>query len=209
MKFIINIGVLIGRLSLILPTKLFFPFYMFRRAVVTGRWKGRFAAFGANSMLAPGVRLLTPENIRVGEKSSIMSNCVLETCPDAGLRPEMIIGDGVSLGEHSHITCARKVVIGNGVLTGRFVLITDNAHGASVPEEMDVPPMRRPVSVNSKKMGGVVIGDNVWIGDKVTILPGVTIGKGSIIAANAVVTTDVPPYSVAGGVPAKVLKIIK
>ena len=57
--------------------------------------------------------------------------------------------------------------------------------------------------------GGIYIGDNVWIGDKVTILPNVTIGKGCIIAANAVVTKDIPEYSVAAGVPAKVIKIIK
>ena len=55
--------------------------------------------------------------------------------------------------------------------------------------------------------GRVVIGNNVWIGDKATILPGVTIGDGAIIAANAVVTKDVPQYSVVGGNPAKVIKI--
>lgn len=56
--------------------------------------------------------------------------------------------------------------------------------------------------------GPVIIGDNVWIGDKVSILSGVTIGKGSVIACNAVVTKDVPSYSVVGGVPAKVIKQI-
>lgn len=55
-----------------------------------------------------------------------------------------------------------------------------------------------------KKM--VTIGNDVWIGQRVTIMPGVTIGDGCIIATNAVVTKDVPPYSVVGGVPAKVLK---
>ena len=52
----------------------------------------------------------------------------------------------------------------------------------------------------------VVIGDDVWIGTRVTILPGVHIGSGSIIGAGAVVTHDIPPYSIAGGVPAKVIK---
>nr|WP_143033346.1 DapH/DapD/GlmU-related protein [Prevotellamassilia timonensis] len=54
--------------------------------------------------------------------------------------------------------------------------------------------------------GKVIIEDDCWIGFNVIILPGVTIGKGSIIGAGAVVTKSIPPYSVAGGVPAKVIK---
>ena len=54
--------------------------------------------------------------------------------------------------------------------------------------------------------GPVVIGNNVWIGDKATILPGVTIGDGAVIAVNAVVTKDVPVYSVAAGNPARIIK---
>ena len=52
----------------------------------------------------------------------------------------------------------------------------------------------------------VVIGNDVWIGDRVIIMPGVHVGDGSIIAAGAVVTHDVPPYTIVGGVPAKVIK---
>ena len=54
--------------------------------------------------------------------------------------------------------------------------------------------------------GGIVIGDNVWIGDKCTILSGVSIGDGCIIAANSVVTQNVPSYSVVAGVPARIIK---
>ena len=52
----------------------------------------------------------------------------------------------------------------------------------------------------------VTIGNDVWLGQRVMIMPGVTIGNGSIVAAGAVVTKDIPPYSIVGGVPAKVLK---
>ena len=51
----------------------------------------------------------------------------------------------------------------------------------------------------------VFIEDDVWIGANCTIIMGVTIGKGSIIAANAVVSKDIPPYSIVGGVPARIL----
>lgn len=56
--------------------------------------------------------------------------------------------------------------------------------------------------------GPVVIEDNVWIGEHACIMPGTTIGKGSIVGANAVVTKDVPPYSLVGGVPAKLIKTL-
>lgn len=54
--------------------------------------------------------------------------------------------------------------------------------------------------------GPVIIGSNVWFGDKATILPNVTIGDGAVIAANSVVTKDVPAYSVVAGNPAKIIK---
>ena len=57
--------------------------------------------------------------------------------------------------------------------------------------------------------GPVVIGNNVWLADKVSVMPGVTIGDGAIVAANAVVTKDVPPYALVAGIPAKVIKIMK
>ena len=134
-----------------------------------------------------------------------MSHCIIETCAVDGNNPQLKIGDRVSLGEYSHITCANKVTIGDGVLTGRFVLITDNSHGNNTNETADIAPLAREIHSN----GPVHIGENVWIGDKVTILPNVTIGKGCIIAANAVVTKDIPEYSVAAGIPAKVIKTIK
>ena len=108
----------------------------------------------------------------------------------------------MELGDHSHITCANKIVIGSGVLTGKRILITDNSHGSITLEQLQVAPKSRPVI----SKGDVFIGKNVWIGEKASIMPGVTIGEGSIIGANAVVTSDIPPYSVAVGTPARIVK---
>ncbi len=116
--------------------------------------------------------------------------------------PKITIGDNVSIGAFNHITCINKIVIGNGVLTGKWVTITDNSHGDTSFATLQEIPRKR--SVVSK--GAVVLCDNVWIGDKATILPGVTIGEGAVIAANSVVTKDVPPYSIVAGCPAKVIK---
>lgn len=117
----------------------------------------------------------------------------------------MIIGDNCNFGEFNHITCLNRIIIGNGVLTGRFVLITENSHGRTNGEDIGLPPEQR--CIVSK--GAVIIGNNVWIGDKVSIMPNVTIGEGAIIAANAVVTHNVPPYTLVAGCPAKVMKKIK
>ncbi len=118
--------------------------------------------------------------------------------------PEISIGENVCIGEYVHITAINKIVIGNGVLTGRWVLITDNSHGLFTKSELEERPIARPIY----SKGEVIIGNNVWIGDKATILPNVHVGDGAIIAANAVVTKDVPAYSLAAGNPARVIKNI-
>lgn len=120
------------------------------------------------------------------------------------LKPSISIGDNCNFGAFNHITSINNIIIGDNCLTGKWVTITDNSHGTISAKEMEVAPLLRPVF----SKGPVVIGKNVWIGDKATILPAVNIGDGAIIAANAVVTKDVPPYAVVGGNPAKVIKII-
>ena len=116
--------------------------------------------------------------------------------------PEIRIGENCCFGAWNHITATNKIQIGNNLLTGKWVTITDNSHGETNFETLQMPPIMRPIT----SKGPVIIGNNVWIGDKVTILPGVTVGDGAIIAANAVVTKDVPAYSVAAGNPAKIIK---
>ena len=148
------------------------------------------------------MKLGNAKHISLGNNVSVMSHCVLEC---TGYLAEMVLGNNISIGEYSHITCAQKIVIGDGLLTGRYVLITDNAHGENLPNELNIPPLERRVCSS----GPVTIGRNVWIGDKATILPDVTIGDGAVIAANAVVTKDVPPFSVAAGCPARVIKTVK
>ena len=175
---------------------------MFRRALATGRYSSRFRTIGKNTKLAPGMKLGNVKHISLGNNVSVMSHCVLEC---TGYLAEMVLGNNISIGEYSHITCAQKMVIGDGLLTGRYVLITDNAHGENLPNELNIPPLERRVCSS----GPVTIGRNVWIGDKATILPDVTIGDGAVIAANAVVTKDVPPFSVAAGCPARVIKTVK
>ena len=119
--------------------------------------------------------------------------------------PSITIGDNCNINEFNHITACRQITIGDNLLTGRYVYISDNSHGSSKYEELLLHPHKRPLHVK----GPVVIGNNVWICEHACILSGVTIGDGAIIAANAVVTHDVPPYCIAAGIPAKVVKCLK
>ena len=118
--------------------------------------------------------------------------------------PEIIIGNNCSIGVQSHITAISKITIGNNVLTGPRVLITDNAHGESTFESLQIAPAKRKLHSN----GEVIIEDDVWIGEGAMIMPNVHIGKGAIIACNSVVTSDIPPYAIAAGSPDKIIKIL-
>ena len=145
------------------------------------------------------------KNISIGSSTQILSHCMLGSWVHwAGFEyyPSIEIGNNCIIGEYTHITSINKIVIGNGVLTGRYVVISDNAHGTLSLEEAAIRPSHR--KLISK--GEVVIGNNVWIGDKATILAGVHIGDNVIVAANAVVTTNVPSNSIVAGVSAKKVK---
>lgn len=116
--------------------------------------------------------------------------------------PRVSIGDNVSFNDRCHIAAIHHIDIGNDVLIGSDVYISDHAHGRTEEIESSLPPGRR--ILHSK--GPVSIGDRVWIGSKVSILPGVSIGTGAIIGAGSVVTKDVPAFSVVAGAPASIIR---
>ena len=190
----------------------FYPSFLrntFKRGanILRGMWYGlELAGCGQNLSVGRSIYLLGANHIVLGENVSFGNNCVLtawESYMGESLHPEIKIGNKCCFGEYNHITSTNKIIIGNCVLTGRWVTITDNSHGKTDIATLKEPPIDR--KIYSK--GPVIIGDNVWIGDKATILPNVSIGEGAIIAANAVVTKDVPAYCVVGGNPAKILKL--
>lgn len=116
--------------------------------------------------------------------------------------PILKIGKGCWFGLYNHITCVNEIIIGDNFLSGKYVTISDNNHGDTKLETLQIQPTKR--KIVSK--GGIIIGNNVWVGDKATILSGVKIGDGAVIAANAVVTKSIPAYSVVAGNPAKIIK---
>lgn len=115
----------------------------------------------------------------------------------AQFTPDLKIGDNSGLG----IQCEANgpVVIGKNVMMGPEVVIYTGGHKF---DRTDIPMIEQGGTGDTP----VVIDDDVWIGRRAIILPGVHIGEGCVIGAGAVVTKDIPPYSVAAGVPAKVVK---
>ena len=111
-------------------------------------------------------------------------------------------GKGIHIGKHCHIN---ENVFIQGALIGRYVMIAPNVSilsRAHLHARTDTPMVLQGEGEERTPS----IGDDVWIGRGAVIMPGVKIGTGCIIGAGAVVVKDVDPYSVVGGVPAKLIK---
>lgn len=115
----------------------------------------------------------------------------------AHFTPGLSIGDNSGVGIKCEVN--GPVSIGKNVMMGPEVVIYAQSHKY---DRIDIPMCEQGFDDPKE----VVIEDDVWIGRRVIIMPGVHIGQGCIIGAGAVVTKDIPPYSVAAGVPAKVVK---
>lgn len=127
--------------------------------------------------------------------------------PDGTYSYETItVGDNVTLGVRPTLLATRSTIrIGNNVMFGPGVTVRGGNHRFDIiglPINAVTEEMKRPEDDQ-----GVVIEDDVWVGGGATILAGVTVGRGSVIGGSAVVTKDIPPYSIAVGNPARVVKV--
>ena len=142
------------------------------------------------------VRMDTPpyRRFRLGRKSVIESYCCINNA----------VGD-VTIGDHTrvgiHCTVIGPVCIGNHVNLAQGITVTALNHNFA--------DSNRKIDEQGISTKPVVIGDDVWIGANAVILPGVTIGRHVVVAAGAVVTKDVPDYSLVAGVPAKEIKKLR
>lgn len=173
-------------------------------------YKIELKKIGKNSSVNYPFTISGGEYIEIGDDFNAGSGLILEAWSEyrnysERNTPSLVIGNNVSITDYCHISCMDNVTIGNGVLFGRNVFISDNFHGGPNGENLNLPPVERNIYSNGK----VIIGDNVWLGKNVCVMPGTNIGTNSIIGANAVVTSDIPANSIAVGVPAKVIRTIK
>ena len=142
--------------------------------------------------------------VTLGSWTRLEATCRWDICSQT-FTPQVVIGDNVVLAPFSRIGCINRVEIGDWTTTGQRVYITDHTHGDVSYEQLSLPPRHRPLY----SRGPVKIGAYVHIGENSCIMPGVTIGDHSVIGAGSVVTHDIPPYCVAAGNPARILKTIE
>ena len=153
-----------------------------------------FAAWGLRSVAAPPLRLKGERDITIGAGTWFGSGCWLNA-----IGGTITVGDGCSFAGDVTISAAVSVTLGGDVLVARGVHISDHDHAFTDPGR----PARRQGIANAAP---VMVGDGAWLGHNVTVTAGVSIGRGAVIAAGAVVTRDVPPYSLAVGIPAQVVR---
>lgn len=156
-------------------------------------------------------RIRNPQHLYVGEDSTIGSGADIwihdshfsygEFVPADGEKEivgKVTIGNRVRIGENIKIDCYGEIVIEDDCLLACDIYIMDSMHGKNPYVESYVYTERETKSTK--------IGKGCWIGERVSILPGVNIGQKAIIGTNSVVTKDIPAYSIAAGIPARVIK---
>ena len=183
------------------------------------RWRGAHA--GQRFGLGWNVRIEYPHCLSVGDDVSIEDNSYLHCLSERGVKigshssidrnlwlhcggtPDNYDHGYFEIGNYSYIGCNGVMGAGGGVRIGDHVLI---GQGVSIHAESHVfAEVNKRIDEQGVIFRGVVVEDDVWIGSRATILDGVTIGQGAVIGAGAVVTTSIPAYAIAVGVPARVI----
>ena len=165
----------------------------------------RFLYEGTGKVKRGLVRLIMQPIIRksfaeCGSKVTIGCGCRF-----SGIQ-NIYIGDNVALGENTRIMCTRaKVIMKGHIMFGPGVTIITGGHRLDYIGKYMIDVGNNEKNPDDDK--DIIIEEDVWIGANATVLKGVTIGRGAVVAAGAVVTKDIPPYAIAGGVPAKVIRM--
>ena len=155
------------------------------------RLRREVGSIGSGSIIYEGTVFCgSPRNIIIGNDMVIWHQCFLTVGDNAKIQ---LAGPGL-LGVRCYLNASEgRIIVGHGVAIGPLTQIYSFSHGYTGAE----------VVIDSFRTADVVIEDDVLIGSASTILPGVRIGQGAVVAAGAVVISDVDPYSIVGGVPAR------
>ena len=160
-----------------------------------------FGHYGRNVYIHPGVHIVRPRFISIGDNVTVGADTDIYVHPfDRGSKELIIqIGNDVHIGRNNIIGARKSVILEDHVLLGPHVMIGDHSHRY---EDVAVPIKLQ----DATEAGPVRIEQDSWIGANVFVLPNVNIGRHSVVGANSVVNRDIPPYSVAVGTPARVIK---
>jgi maltose O-acetyltransferase len=160
------------------------------------RWRLRHATQLGAARLWGGVRLINSGTITIGNRCRLDGRTVrLELVAFPG--GVLTIGDGTYINYGTNISATERVSIGSNCDIGQYSIIMDN-------DQHDIDDHSR-----MGQAAPVTIEDDVWLGARVIVLRGTTIGRGSVIGANSVVKGKIPPYSLAAGSPARVIRSLK
>lgn len=160
-----------------------------------------FGEFGVYSIFEKPHIINNKKSIYIGKGVTIRPNLRIEAIKYYGdqiFQPKLTIGDGTTIEQNCHITCANKVSIGKRVVIAAYSMITDIEH-----EYKDINEGILHQNLTVKE---TIIGDDCFIGMGARIMPGVHIGKHCIIGTNSVVLKDIADYSVEVGIPSKLVK---
>lgn len=159
----------------------------------------KFGKIGIRSIIKKPLQIDGANNMLIGDDVIIANQAWLAAMPLTNSNDcKLIIEDGCRIGNFNHIYATKYIKLGKNVLTADKVYISDNQHHY---EDIHTPVLHQDI----KQIGLVEIGDGSWIGENVCIL-GCKIGKNCVLGANSVITKDIPDYSVAVGIPAKIIK---
>lgn len=157
-------------------------------------WTSRqVQALGAGAVIGPDLLLYGGIHVRVGAGFTSWRGCTIVAAPDG----PVTIGDRVAFNANVHINAGEggPITIGDATIIGPNTVLRSGGH---------VFATRRSLIRDQGHQGApIVLEGDVWIGANVTVVGGVRIGRGAIVGANAVVTRDVEPYTIVGGVPAR------
>lgn len=166
------------------------------RVLLRCKKRGKNCFVGRRASINKPQYISFSDNVRIGNDARLS---FYDSFNGNMLSPSLSFGNNTYIGNNFTVLCADEIIIEDDVLIASYVMISSENHGIDPESELRY-------SKQSLKTNPVHICKGVWIGEKVSVLLGVTIGEKSIIGAGSIVTKSIPAFSIAVGIPAKVIK---
>lgn len=170
----------------------------------TPLFKSRLGAPAPGLYIYGGMpQLIGPLRVRFGKACRVSAQSTFSGRWAGKRTPELIVGDNVDIGWQTTIAVGTRIVLGNNVrMAGRAFLAGYPGH------PFDAKDRAANLPDTDEQIGDIILEDDVWLGTGVSITAGVRIGRGTVVAMGSVVTNDLPPGVLAGGVPARVIRTL-
>lgn len=180
----------------VLARRAYRPFNKLRRRVTAPVVRRRHV--GSGTLIDASVHVLAWHSVRIGRNCVIAGDTVLNI-NNGDRKPRIVIGDNVYVGRFNFFSNGELIRLGDYCLIGPGCRFLGADHVYS-------DPFRPYITTGVTNAGQLVLGANCWLGTDVTLLGSLAVGHGSVIGACALVTRDIPPFSLAVGSPARVIK---